>query len=239
MSNVSDAELLTLENRADTISKVRRSKSDLAPLVVEFSGSPKSGKSTNIDVISHFLKRMGFKIWAPTEGASKRTPSNLRRDLVAFNTWSLNYAISELLVAYHNVDRPDLVILDRGPFDSLAWMGVLRDKKQLTKREYLIVREFALHPKWSKLINQIYLFTCTPEVSLEREHRVTLTRKPGTAMNVPMLSGLLEQYQQLKAELADYPVESVDTTSTSGPIATAYPIVMKILDLFEAQQNGH
>lgn len=49
-------------------------KSDKLPLVVEFAGSPKAGKSTTIDIVTHFFKRTGFKTWAPTEGASKRTP---------------------------------------------------------------------------------------------------------------------------------------------------------------------
>ena len=44
---------------------------DKLPLIVEFAGSPKAGKSTTIDIVTHFFKRTGFKTWAPTEGASK------------------------------------------------------------------------------------------------------------------------------------------------------------------------
>ena len=92
---------------------------------------------------------MGFKVWAPTEGASKRTPYQLKRDLVAINTWSLNYAISELLVAYHNIDRPDLIILDRGPFDSLAWMTVLCGNGQLDVDELNTIKP--RFPIWVEL----------------------------------------------------------------------------------------
>src|SRR5580704_16202904 len=116
----SDAELSQIAERAKALESKLATMT--APVIVEFSGIPKSGKSTNIDIINHFFRRNGFKVWAPTEGASKRTPYILRKDLVAFNAWSLNYAISELLLSYHNVDTPHLVILDRGPFDSLAWM---------------------------------------------------------------------------------------------------------------------
>ncbi|MGH8478100.1 MAG: hypothetical protein ACREXK_00615 [Gammaproteobacteria bacterium] len=238
MTKVTDRRLHALATRAEGVFATRNATADLPPIVVEFAGSPKSGKSTNIDVISHFLKRMGFKVWAPTEGASKRTPYHLRRDLVAFNTWALNYAISELLVAYYNIDRPHLVILDRGPFDSVAWMGLLKTKKQLSQEEYRIVKHFALHPKWSSLINQVYLFTCSPDVSLDREHKVTLTRRPGTAMNNAMLTGLLSQYQELHKELKDYPVTDIDTTSTTEPVDTAFLIVTSILDLFTRQQNA-
>lgn len=72
---------------AEEIRKRRNKASDtIPPVVVEFSGSPKSGKSTTIDIVSHYYKRLEFRVWAPTEGASKRTPYQLKRDLVAFNS---------------------------------------------------------------------------------------------------------------------------------------------------------
>lgn len=162
-----EADLQALGERAKALKQ--RLGRLAAPLIVEFSGSPKSGKTTNIDIVDHFFRRSGFKVWAPTEGASKRTPYHLRKDLVAFNAWSLNYAISELLLSYHNIDPMHLVILDRGPFDSLAWMGVLKQRGKLTPSEYDIIRDFALHPKWAKLLTRIYLFTCYPRTSLDRE----------------------------------------------------------------------
>jgi len=204
------------------------------PVVLEFAGSPKSGKSTCIDIVSHFFKRTGFKIWAPTEGASKRTPYHLKRDLVAFNTWSLNYAISELLVAYHNVDQPDLVMLDRGPFDSIAWMSLLKERKVLDDAEFRIVKDFALHPKWSALISRIYLFTCDPEKSLERETGSKLTAEPGIAMNTDTLTDLLAQYSALADELEQYPIKRIDTTETKEPLPTAHEIAEDVLGLFEA-----
>ena len=155
-----DTKLDDLATRASsTIKKIKELK-DFPTVVIEFSGSPKSGKSTNIDILSHFFKRMEFNVWAPTEVASKRTPYHLRSDLVAFNTWSLNYAISELIVAYHNVDRQHLVILDRGPFDSLAWMALLMNRGDLKKEDFEKIRDFALLPHWFERISMIYLFTC-------------------------------------------------------------------------------
>ncbi len=102
-----DVDLEQLEVDARRIKK--ELPSDHKPVVIEFAGSPKAGKSATIDILAHFFKRMGFQVWAPTEGASKRTPYHLKRNLIAFNTWTLNYAISELLVAYFNVDHQDLI----------------------------------------------------------------------------------------------------------------------------------
>lgn len=230
-----DTEKAKLAQRARDVNSKRSTNPDIAPIVVEFAGSPKSGKSTNIDILVHFFKRTGFKVWAPTEGASKRTPYNLKRNLVAFNTWSLNYAISELLVAYYNVDKHDLVILDRGPFDSIAWMSLLHERGDLNPDEFRVIKNFALHPKWSLLVGRLYLFTCTPDKSLEREHQAKLVHGDGLAMNTDILESLLRKYNDLRSELNSYPVMPIETTNSSGPVETAKVIASDILCLFEDQ----
>ena len=214
-------------------------KTHRLPLVVEFAGSPKAGKSTTIDIVTHFFKRMEFKIWAPTEGASKRTPYFLRSDLVAFNAWALNYAISEILTAYHNVEEYDLVVLDRGPFDSLAWMRVLKDDGKLDQDEYDRIENFARHPKWTNLVQRIYLFTCKPETSLHREHDAKLIRSDGTAMNETMLRKLREQYEFLGNEtVSDNPsIRKFDTDDGSGQRNNAREIVSDIMSLLEQKRD--
>lgn len=206
------------------------------PLVVEFAGSPKAGKSTNIDIVTHFFKRTDFKVWSPTEGASKRTPYHLRRDLVAFNAWALNYAVSEILVACHGVEPCDIVILDRGPFDSLAWMRVLKDEGKLDDDEYRRIEDFARHPKWDGLVKRVCLFTCKPETSLEREHETKLIRGEGTAMNEEMLGKLHGHYESLKSE--NKSVRAFDTDNGDGPRDTARKIVDDILDLMEEKGDA-
>lgn len=227
-----------LQDRARALlGRISEARADAKlPLVVEFAGSPKAGKTTNIDIVTHFFKRTSFKTWAPTEGASKRTPYYLRRDLVAFNAWALNYAISEILTAYHNVEEYDLVVLDRGPFDSLAWMRVLRDDGKLTPDEYSRIQDFAQHPKWARLVERVYLFTCSPDTSMHREHEAKLIRSEGTAMNEEMLGKLHEQYSSLGTD-SDTDNPSILKISTDdggdGPRHTARQIATDIMDLLE------
>lgn len=227
-----DDQLEELAGRA-TAARKHPERSQRKPVVVEFAGSPKSGKSTTIDVLAHFFKRMGFKVRAPTEGASKRTPYNLRRDLVAFNSYTLNYAISELLDAYHNVEQPDLVFLDRGPFDSLAWLKYLQDNGDLEEAHFQTLRAFALLPLWTDLISRVYVFRCEPAVSMEREHSSKLTRLSGTAMNPETLEALRCQYEELGGMLENYPVAMIDTSRETTPIATAFEIAEDLLGLLE------
>ena len=90
------------------------------PLFVEFAGTPKSGKSTCIDTVNHFFRRLGYKILAPTEGASKRTPYYLKDDYVAFNAWSATYALTHILEGRYGTDEYHIVILDPRPVRCLG-----------------------------------------------------------------------------------------------------------------------
>jgi hypothetical protein len=214
---------------------LRRLPQEHAPVAVEFMGSPKAGKTTTIEILTHFFKRMGYKVWAPTEGASKRTPYHLKRDLVAFNTWTLSYAMSELLVAYHNVDHHNLVIPDRGPFDSLAWMGVLRKRGKIEGDEHEVFRKFATGTRWSKLVSRIYLFRCDVDTSLRREDESKLTQGPGTAMNPEMLSDLLDEYGSMSSELPRDALIEVDTSAVrcTTPRETSFQLAEDIVGLFQ------
>ncbi|MEE9296114.1 MAG: hypothetical protein V3W34_14305 [Phycisphaerae bacterium] len=236
-------QLANLEKKAKAIvGRLNRDdKPVVEPVVVEFAGSPKAGKTTTIDIVEHFFRRMGFKVWAPTEGAAKRTPYQLRRDLVAFNTWTLNYAISEILVAYHNVDQHDLIILDRGPFDSLAWMRLLkgREEHNLSEEELEVFERFACHPRWSKLIARLYLFTCDPQVSLKRETESKLTLRSGTAMNETLLSDLLKQYKQLEKEFRQDLLKSIPTSEDTTPKATSFGIAEDLLGIFDGRVDAN
>jgi len=235
MTNDSQA-LVRLEQEARRLRDSLPENHD--PVVVEFAGVPKAGKSTTIEIVAHFFRRMGFKVWAPTEGASKRTPYHLKRDLVAFNTWTLNYAISELLVAYFNIDHHNLILLDRGPYDSLAWMGVLSQQQSagtsrgssqvLTKEEYDIFRSFATQTRWSQLVSRVFLFKCTPDISLEREHESKLTQKHGTAMNPLMLKALLQEYEDLENKGVFQSLYTVETSRDTNPKSTSCEVALEI-----------
>ena len=141
------------------------------PLFVEFAGTPKSGKSTCIDTVSHFFRRLGYNVLAPTEGASKRTPYYLKDDLVAFNAWSATYALTHILEGRFGADKYHLVIMDRGIFDALAWFELLKTQNSVTEAECSTIQEFLLINHWQELVDVVFLFQTDPATSLERENR--------------------------------------------------------------------
>ena len=95
--SVSDEDLSNLRADAESILNVWKANQPAKPFFFEFSGTPKSGKSTCIDTVSHFFRRVGFQVLSPTEGASRRTPRYLRENWFRFNIWSASYALTHIL----------------------------------------------------------------------------------------------------------------------------------------------
>ena len=198
----------------------RRSLSlpECRPLFVEFAGTPKSGKSTCIDTVNHFFRRLGYRVLAPTEGASKRTPYYLKDHMVPFNVWSAAYALTHILEGRFGSDRYHLVMMDRGLFDALAWFELLVQKEDITQQECSAIQEFLLIGHWRELVDMVCLFQTDPESSLDRENSDKLIDDPGRAMNPAFLNDLNQAYEATKGKYAGQfnRLYDVDTGSESS-----------------------
>ncbi len=230
------------EEATEVLQSIRtKAASDSKPLFVEFSGTPKSGKSTCIDIVSHFFRRLDYKVLAPTEGASKRTPYYLKDDWVAFNTWSASYALMHVLDGLHGSDRYDLAILDRGLFDALAWFELLQTQGRVTPQERDHVHNFLLVDHWCSAIDAVLLFKADHETSLERENSDKLINEPGRAMNAENLQQLNNAYDEVKRKYAqEFPrFETIDTSKNKAttPRSTAEQAARLILAILKSRQE--
>lgn len=224
------------ESASNVLSDLDKIRLD-RPFFFEFSGSPKSGKSTCIDIVAHFFRRLGYRVLAPTEGASKRTPYYLKEDLVAFNAWSACYAIMHVLESLYHSDKYHLAILDRGLFDALTWFEFLAERSELPREECDLVHKFLLLDKWRASIDGVFLFMSDPETSMSRENRDKIISDTGRAMNPDTLEALNRAYEQVKQTYAaEFPMfEVVETSEVRGtsPRSTAAEVVTSILDVLE------
>ena len=240
-------ELRALRERAEAVLERRggqprdRDQPRVRPVLVEFSGSPKSGKSTCIDIVGHFFRRQGFQILAPTEGASKRTPYYLKENLVAFNTWSASYALNHIFDGLYSADRYDISILDRGLFDALVWFELLSTKGDITEDVAGKIHDFLLIEDWRSVIDAVFLFQADPATSMDRENKDKLVEDTGRAMNPDFLADLNEAYDSVRKryesrfprfEVIDTGVENTDT-----PQLTAINVANVILDLFDRKET--
>jgi len=232
---ITNNQLEQLRQNAEALLDAMKAGPWKRPLFVEFSGSPNSGKSTCIDIVAHFFRRVGFKTLAPTEGASKRTPYYLKDDLVAFNTWSMSYALSHVFEGLYHSDKYQIAILDRGLFDALVWFELLANKGTISKEECKKIQSFIMIEKWLSAIDLVFLFEADPDTALKRENQDKLISEHGRAMNPRFLKELNEAYDNVRTRYANNFVnfEYIDTSEhhATSPKATAYHVVGRILAL--------
>ena len=231
--NPTNAQMEDLQSRTEKTLSLLKKSPMCRPLFVEFAGTPKSGKSTCIDTVNHFFRRQGYKVLAPTEGASKRTPYYLKNNLVAFNAWSATYALTHMLEGRYGTDEYHIVILDRGLFDALAWFELLKQKGNITSDDCSAIHQFLLLGHWRELVDMVFLFQTDPATSLERENRNKLIIEPGLTMNSDFLRDLNTAYDATEEQYADefktfHSISTREGKSTEQ--STAFEVAKAIVD---------
>lgn len=195
-----DAELV---DRSARIRDALRDTEWTRPLFIELTGTPKSGKSSCIDNVSHFFRRSGYKVLAPTEGVSKRTPYFLKENLTDYNAWSACYALMHVLEGLHHSDQHDIAILDRGLFDALVWFELLTTQGQIDPADCDAIHNFLLLPRWREALDLVVLFLAEPVTSMRRENEGRLIAKRGRAMNPEFLGQLNVAYESVRSKYSD------------------------------------
>ena len=237
--SVSDEDLSNLRADAESILNVWKANQPAKPFFFEFSGTPKSGKSTCIDTVSHFFRRVGFQVLSPTEGASRRTPRYLRENWFRFNIWSASYALTHILEGLSSPERYHIAILDRGLFDALVWIQLLADRNDITLDDLKKVHEFLLIDEWLSVVHSVYLFKTDPDTSLKRENEDKLVDDQGTAMNPRTLEQLNSAYVKVRDAHGDRfrAVHEIDTGQGQNTTAktTAYEVARSMVDQMKGE----
>ena len=142
------------------------------PLVIEFAGTPKAGKTSALNALAFFLKRSGLKVRVFQERASVAPISG--KGTPAFNTWVTCATLLGLLEALED-ERLDVFVLDRGLFDGLVWNDWQEATKRVTPEEAKVFRDFVLQSRWWKLVDILFVLHCRPAVAIAREYADQLT----------------------------------------------------------------
>ncbi|MFZ0321063.1 MAG: hypothetical protein WAL56_18185 [Candidatus Sulfotelmatobacter sp.] len=213
LDNPSDFEQIReLESRAEQLKSLLDKRSATRPLIIEFSGSPKAGKTRSISGVELFLKRNGIKAEVFTERASI-APIKSKGHL-NFNVWVSCASLQGMLEALYR--DLDVFILDRGIFDALVWNEWLEMTGKITEEEAAQVAKFFTMDRWTNLVDLVFVVTCEPRVSIEREYADQLTTKRGTIMSEETL---IQFKRAADVTMKEYGSKfkrlvSIDTTST-------------------------
>lgn len=204
-----------LEEKAATILLEKRRQIPRRPIVIEFCGTPKSGKTTCINGLNIFLKRNGFKTQLLTERASVCPISDKHNP--NFNIWTTCMALAETAFFCTEKNKElDVIILDRGIFDGLCWFQWLHDSERLNSSDFSILSTFLTKNIVVPKIDIVYVFDVDAEESVKREYANLLTDKAGSIMNKKSLQSFSTATMKAIANFSASfnRVEQINTTDT-------------------------
>lgn len=201
------------------------------PFVIEFAGTPKSGKSTSVEAIRHFFNRAGFRVHVLRERAEV-CPIPMKGHLF-FNTWCAASMLAELLA---NVDtEADVIIIDRGIFDALVWLQMQEQRGELTGDEARAIEAFFLLDRWRTLVDLSVVMNVPAEEAMQRENSQRISRKTGSIMNTEVI-GKISDAVSIAVEKYGPRFGGVVEHATMGNSVrmSNIDLASKILDRFEA-----
>jgi len=184
------------------------------PVIFEFAGVPKAGKTSTLNALQAFLKRCGFRVEIVVERASicpirDKTHSN-------FNVWTACATLAQILEKTHGpprLDDPDILIFDRGLFDALCWLRLMERLERIRPKELQAVEAFLRMAEWRKRISAVFVMMASPEDAMRRERELLTTeRKDGSIMNKKVLAQMSntirETSKNLKKEFRIFEIDS-------------------------------
>lgn len=198
--------------------------------IFEFSGLPKSGKSTTIEIVATYLRRCGYNV-ALYHDDGTYAPIG-KSDLGTLNIYLAGQAINSVLELAHAKARtPTVLLLDRGIFDRLTFSSVLENRGIISENEHKDFSNFLKMQRLTSLIAGVFVFTAPTECVLRREFLNALHDINGKVMNNSFLDEFRKSSLRLAVELSDYfeSIEVIDTGKLDGLIrVTARKVAISI-----------
>lgn len=231
-----------LEKLASSVLSLKRISIPRRPIIIEFCGSPKAGKTSCINALAMFLRRNSFKVKVLVERASV-CPINSKYDPL-FNIWTVCSAIAELSETISNSPKEyDILILDRGIFDALCWFEWQNTHHYLDKDSLGRISNFLTMKRWRAAIDLVLIFEASPNTSIDREYAALLTRKRGSIMREPILESYKNAIMTAFKKYQDqFRMVRIFDTTTKNQNTVSFDVTKLILEILQnttAEAVGH
>jgi len=207
-----------IQKRAEALAKEFKSKGR-KPVVIEFAGTPKAGKTTTLSTLSGFLKRCGFKVEVVIERASVCPIKDKKHG--NFNIWTACTTLAQILEKTQSPPRPDdpdVLILDRGLFDSVAWLRMMCKMARIKENEVEAAEKFLLIEEWRKRISGVIVMTSSAADAMQLEKFKTNTT---------------EACKRLEGQFRIFQINTSDVTTSKKQ--TAEKVATIVLELIAEQ----
>lgn len=215
------------------------------PVVVEFAGTPKAGKTTTLGQVQAFLRRCGFRVEVVVERASVCPVRDKKH--FNFNIWTACTTLAQLLEKTQTPPRegdPDILLLDRGLFDSIVWLKVMESLARINRAEREAAQQFLLVEDWRRRISGVVAMVSDPGDALEREQgHLPVVGSGGSIMNPEVLSKMRKTVDDtVRSHQRDFKVLTVDTSQApykNNPRRSSEYIADKLLGWVEEHIEEH
>ena len=172
--------------RKEEVFKLKKVLSKQTPYVIEFTGTPRTGKTSLINNLNDFFKKKGFTVdileeFTTSEKYKKEIYPTLKdkyKNVV--NTEIPKYVLKQLDESINK--NPDIIIIDRSLFDRLIWVDRLVLKDGMSKKEYLDYKKMYIPLIKEKI--DIVISTYTDSLTaLKRDYNANLSLEKRTFLN--------------------------------------------------------
>lgn len=153
----------------------------------EFAGMPKSGKTTTLEIISHYLKRKHYAI-EEYHGGGRYSPID-KSAITSLNLWLACKAVSFTLErSEREKTSHKIFLMDRGLIDRCIFTEALVQRQEVDPGSAQIISNFLTLPELMCKIDAVFIFRTSPELSIQREYTKKLLHVEGRVMNTAFLS---------------------------------------------------
>ena len=209
------------------------------PIVFEFAGVPKAGKTTTLNALQSFLKRCGFRVEVVVERASVCPIRDKKH--ANFNVWTACTTLAQILEKTQNPPRPEdphILILDRGLFDSICWLALMERLERIRPQDRLLVEKFLRIDDWRKRISAVFVMTVSPSDAMTREKGLLpVEGAKGSIMNQDVLNQMLnttkEAAERMKNEFRIFNIDTSIGPPKDGVKKTAEMVADLALNVIE------
>ena len=193
------------------------------PIVIEFTGTPNSGKTTLIHNLSDILTSNGYIVETARENAEV-APKEIPKKTWIRNVWITLNQLQSLLESKYSTS--DIIFLDRGYYDALFWAMFYQKQGFCSLREANFLINFIkdLNKTFSFAPDYLFVVDVSVEESLKR--RAAQSNEQVTISNNEFLSSYRKELTSF-CRIYKYPFFKLNSTSLSRDEATkiAYDVV--------------
>ena len=221
-------ELERLHTKKYELKRLIDSSGSIEPFVTEFSGLPRTGKSSSLDRVYEFFKQANISVEKTDEPAQIIKDSMTKEEVskmtnLEFNNKTLEISKNELNRKKNQ--QPTIIIQDRGVIDNYFWYQMMYEEGQLSDEQYEQILISLSRDLMD--VDQLFVMYAQPEIIIFRDYISQIwleDRKKTTLERVTQLrNGFEHLIPLIRKEVSDDKLIQLDT-SNIGEIQTAITI---------------